>query len=87
MSLGTIPIFSGSIRPTTDFSYGDTGSRQLHELYQVPTSHFFSPITSCRLKMQNIAKKTLKKHQLWEKLDRFAHVSITNSPALGLDQT
>ena len=26
-SLGTIRVFPGSIRPTTDFSYDDTGSR------------------------------------------------------------
>ena len=59
--MGTIQVFSGLIRPTTDSSYGDAGSGQSSTNSIGSTYCFFSPAAPCRSKTQNTAKKVLKK--------------------------
>ena len=56
IALGTISIFSDSIRPTTDSSYGDTGSKK-NSTSAIDFAYYFSPIAPDLLKMQNTAKK------------------------------
>ena len=78
--MSTIRVYPGSIRPTTDSSYGDTRFQiEPNELYRFHLL-IFCPIASCRLKTQNTAKENVKKCTNNGKTsDLFAHVSISST--------